>query len=479
MFTHTLLLAALGVGAPPEAPGPRLEKGLELRWTGTFTEASFRPGVRSLKTYDVEVCLLVLDTGDAGSDGAIATRVTLRPDRKPAELPAPVVRLELVRIDPRGRVQVLPSPLDTDNPSPKVRPWPSVALQGLPSHEAGMFAEFPDKPLKPGLVWSREETDRPVLSWKVADATSYRGQIGLKVVAEQKTDGYFAERVRQPEWRRQDTLTVLPANGFASRVERVVERRDTEAQELAFRSVLTVELARRAIYSGTLLDERKDEVVQAAAFGAALDRLLADDGRSGSKAFATLAERVDGFVREHGSNDSPYRQATLAVRQRAVTAAKGALPPAPPSEVTPASATDPAPLTVGRLIPDVTAQGVTTPASVRLSKLTGKPILLAYFQPGTSSGPDVLKLADSLHGRKLGEVVPLAIGEPADIKRLHATLKVAVPVYDGLGVYKTHGLDATPVFVVIDAGGVVRAVVKGWAGDTAAAVTREFEKVAR
>jgi hypothetical protein len=480
MFTHTLLLAALGVGAPPEAPGPRLEKGLELRWAGTFTEAGFRPGVRSLKTYDVEVRLLVTETGDFGSDGAIATRVTLKPDRKPTELPAPVIRLELVRIDPHGRVQVLPSPLDTDNPSPKVRPWPSVDLQGLPSHEAGMFAEFPDKPLKPGVVWSREDQDRPVIGWKVADAVSARGQFGLKVVGEQKTDGYFAERVRQPEWRRLDTLTILPGNGFATKVERVIERRDVEAQDLAFRSVLTLDLTGRVVFSGRLLEERKDEVVQAAAFGAALDRLLADNGRGGSKPFLMLAERVDGFIRDNGSGTSvPYREATLAVRKRAAAAAKGALPPAPPPEVTPAGATDHPPLTVGRLVPDVTAQGVTIPGSARLSKLQGKPILLAYFQPGTSSGPEVLKLADSLHTRKLGEVVPLAIGEPADVKRLHAAVKATVPVYDGLGVYKTHGLDATPVFVVIDAGGVVRAVVKGWADDTARAVTREFEKVAR
>ncbi|HVK11466.1 MAG TPA: hypothetical protein VM597_22035 [Gemmataceae bacterium] len=480
MFTQTLLLAALGVGAPPEAAGPRLEKGLELRWAGTFTEAGFRPGVRSLKTYDVEARFLVLETGDFGSDGAIATRITLRPDRKPADVPAPVVRLELVRIDPHGRVQILPSPLDTDNPSPKVRPWPAVAVQGLPSPEAGMFAEFPDKPLKPGVVWSREDEDRPVVSWKVADATSYRGQLGFKVVGEQKTDGYFAEHVRQPEWRRQETLTVLPANGFASRFERVIERRDPEAQELAYRSVLKLEVSGRVVYSGRLLEERKDEVVQAAAFGAALDRLLADNGRGGPKPFLALAERVDMFVRDNGSGDSvPFREVTLSIRKRAAAAAKGALPPAPAPEVTPASATDDAPLTVGRLVPDVTAQGITVTGSVKLSKLQGKPILLAYFQPGTASGPDALRLANDLHARKLVEVVPLAIGEPADAKRLHGAVKAAVPVYDGLGVYKAHGLDATPVFVVIDAGGVVRAVVRGWATDTPAAVTRELEKVAR
>jgi peroxiredoxin len=479
MFAQTLIVAALGLAAPPDAAGPRLEKGLELRWTGTFTEATFRPGVRTLKTFDVETRLLILETGDFGSDGAIATKVSLRPERKPTEPTPPVHRLELIRIDPHGRVQILPSPLDTDHPSPKARPWPGVSLQGLPAHEAGMFVEFPDKPLKPDVVWSREDADRPIVSWKVADSVSFRGQLGHKLVAEQKSEGYYSERVRQPEWRRLDTLTILPANGFASRVERVIERREPDVQDLAFRSVLALELQGRLVLSGRLLEERKDEVVQSAAFAAALDRLMADNGRGGAKTFALLAERITHFVRDNGSGDSvPYREATLAVRARATAAAKGNLPPTPPPDVTTVSAsTDP--LAVGRLIPDVTAQGVTGPGSVKLSKLQGKPALLVYFQPGTASGPDVLKLAEALHARKLGTVVPLAIGEPADVKRIHAALKLTVPVFDGLGVYKEHGLNATPVFIVIDAAGVIRAVTKGWADDTAATVTRTLEQVSR
>ena len=90
-MTQTLLLAALGLGAPPESPGPRLEKGLELRWAGTFTEASFRPGVKALRTYDVETRLLILETGDFGADGALATRVSWKADRKPAA-PTPPAR---------------------------------------------------------------------------------------------------------------------------------------------------------------------------------------------------------------------------------------------------------------------------------------------------------------------------------------------------------------------------------------------------
>src|SRR4029453_11705670 len=100
--------------------------------------------------------------------------------RKATEPPAGIVRLELVRVDPKGKVLVLPSPADPDNPVPRARPWPPVQLTGLPAHEAGLFFEFPDKPLKPGLTWAREDAGRPVVNWKVADHESFRGQPALK-----------------------------------------------------------------------------------------------------------------------------------------------------------------------------------------------------------------------------------------------------------------------------------------------------------
>ncbi|MBO0701079.1 MAG: hypothetical protein J2P46_21970, partial [Zavarzinella sp.] len=350
MFAQTLVAAGLLLGAPPEAGGPKLEKGLEVRWTGTFTEASFRPGVSAVRRYDVDTSLLVLDTGEHGADAVLFTRVFLKPDRKTAGPPAGVVRLELVRIDPRGRVSVLPSPADPDNPAPKARAWPLVQLQGLPTHEAGIFFEHPDKPLKAGLTWVREEPRRPPVTWKVSDAESVRGQPALKLVAEQKTEGYYADRIRQAEWRRQDKLTVVPAHGFAARLERVIERRDPDAEELSFRSVLTLEQERKVVYAGGLYDERREEAVHAAAFTAMLDRALATGGREGPKPFEAVARRIHAYLSDHGdATEVPYREATLAVRKRALAAAKGDLPPTPPPEDPVVSAD---PIAVGKPVPD-------------------------------------------------------------------------------------------------------------------------------
>jgi hypothetical protein len=477
MFAHSLLVMAVSLAAPPDTAGSRLEKGLEVRWTGTFTEATFRPGVRAVRHYDVDSRLFVLETGDHGADAVLFTRVFLKPERKSAEPPAGIVRIDLVRIDPRGRVTVLPSPADPDNPSTKPRPWPAVQLQGLPTHEAGMFVELPDNPLKPGLVWVREETGRPPVTWKVADVESFRGQPAARLVTEQKTAGYYADRIRQAEWRRQDKLTIVPANGFASRLERVIERRDPDADELSFRSVLTLEQQGRMVYPGRLYQERRDEAIHAAAFTAMLDRALAAGGRDGPKPFEAVARRTSTFLSDHGGSDTvPYREATLAVRKRAESAARGNLPPA----AVPDPATTPLdPIAVGSPVPDVTAAGITRAGSTRLSVLKGKPVLLAYFQPAAESGRAVLKLAEVLADRKLGVVLPLAIGDLADARAVAAELKVTVPVYDGTAVYKVHGLEATPVFVIVDAEGTVRHVVRGWGGETAATVTREFERWAK
>jgi hypothetical protein len=474
MFAQTMIVGLL-LATPPEGPaGPRFEKGLEVRWAGTFTEATFRPGVRAVRTYDVDSRLFVIDAGDYGAEAILFTRVFLKPDRKTADPPTGVVRLDLVRVDPKGKVQLLPSPADPDNPDPKARPYPPVQLQGLPSEEAGFFFEFPDKPLQPGLDWAREDAGRPIVNWKVANAELIHGQPALKLVSEQKTAGYYGNRIQHSEWRKQDTLTVLTAHGYAARLERVVEKRDPEAEELSFRSVLTLEQTGRMVYAGNPYEWHRQEGLHAAAFTAMLDRALATGGREGKAPFEAIVRRIQTYVRDHGMSESlPYREAIVSVRKRADSAAKGNLPPAPPAEE-PAAVVDP--LAIGKIIPDVTAPGISSAASLKLSDHKGRPMLLAYFQPGAPSGPPVLKLADELHARKLGTVVPLAIGNVKDAKSLIAEARAKVPVYDGTDVYKAHGLEATPVFVVIDADGVIRHVARGWGGETAATVTRELER---
>ena len=484
MYAQTLILVGLLSGdSLPELTGPKLEKGLEVRWAGQFTEASFIPGVRTVRAYDVETRLLVLAVDENGTDVALFTRVFLKQIGKTTEAPAGAVRLELARVDRKGRVTAVPSPADPDNPAPKAKPWPAVKLQGLPYYEAGMFLELPDAK-KAGVKdsWARDEDNRPAMAWKVTDVESFRGLFGLKVVGLQATAGFAKPTgARQSEWQRKETLCILPALGFASRFERVIERRDPDGEDLAFRSVLTLEQTGKLTYSGRLFDERREEAVTAAAHTAMLDRLLADGGRGGPKPFEALVRRIDGYQTDHAGGDSvPYREATQAIRKRALSAAKGNLPPVQASVDERGGTPEPdaGPLAVGKPVPDISAEMLTAAATTKLSKLAGRPVLLAYFQTTAASAPSVLKLADTLHAkyRATGVVMPLVIGDTADWKPAYTAAGLTVPVYDGNPVYKTHGLEATPVFVVIDAAGIVRHVARGWGAGTADEVSKEFAR---
>jgi peroxiredoxin len=180
----------------------------------------------------------------------------------------------------------------------------------------------------------------------------------------------------------------------------------------------------------------------------------------------------------------PYREAITAVRKRAISASKGNLPPVQVSfdeRGAPATGEANALLTIGKPVPDISAEMLTADATTKLSKLKGRPVLLAYLQPTSAAASPALKLAQGLHARYRGRgaIMPLLVGDTAGWKTLYADEGLTVPLYDGNPVYKTHGLDSTPVFVVVDADGIVRHVTKGWGTETAEQVTREFERWAK
>ena len=152
MFAQTLLIAGLVLGAPPEPSGPRLEKGLEVRWAGTFTEANFRPGVRAVRNYDVDTRLFVLDTGDYGADAVLFT--PRLPEARTQEH-----RAARRRRSPRHGADRSAGPACRCCPRRPIRTTQDAKaaavaarsnFKALPTHEAGMFVEHPDKPLKTG-----------------------------------------------------------------------------------------------------------------------------------------------------------------------------------------------------------------------------------------------------------------------------------------------------------------------------------------
>ncbi|MEZ6138948.1 MAG: hypothetical protein R3B84_00110 [Zavarzinella sp.] len=471
---HLIMLTSLVLGAtPPEITKPVLEKGLEIRWVGTFTEAGLLPSVRTVRKYQVDTRVFVINVDEQGATVAIMNRIEMEADR--SQRPgASVVRLDLGHISPKGVLSRIPSPADPDAKEQEKAPWPSVPLDGLPIYEGGMFFPLPVDVVKFASAWETKEPGRPTKKWRVTDLASIRALPGLQITMDQQTEGFQNAQVYKPEWSISETHAVLPAQGFSSRWTRVFERREARTDAITFRATLEMEQKNSLVYPGRFYTERKTECVFAAAFTAMLDRHLAEGGRGGFAPFESLVRRIDGYTRTHFESDVlPYREAIVAVRKRAESAAKGHIPP---------SADAPTPnqqLVVGAAPPDVPLTGINHIGREKLADYRGQRTLVVYFQPHASSASGVLTLIKRLNDQKDVKVIPLAIGTKEQVLKLLAEEKSDCPIYDGSTTYQTHGLTSTPVFVLIGENHKVEQIIPGWGSKTVQQLLSSIEQASK
>jgi hypothetical protein len=485
MSIQAWMLTSLLMGAPPAtpvdaAPAVRLEKGVEIDWRGHFSEAILRPNVRAFRTYEVETWAFVVDVTEAGADVAQFTSITLQPDRKALPRPASIVRLELCRVDPTGKLSLLP--LDSLSLPPNQRkpaPLPLMAMEGLPTFETSLFINLPAGKLKLGQTWSFPEQHRPELVYRIDGVDSVRGSRCFKVGAVQQTDDWDSPRPKTDPWRRSETILVSVKHGYTARLERSVEKRDPQSSELAFQSKLVYDLNGSLPYPHRLGEERREEIAAAAQFTAEFERLLPDAGRIGERPFELLVQRIDQHIASHAASEAvPYRQATMVVRRKAEAARRGNIPPAPP----PAETNDKSLVAAGSPPPDMTLTDLTNGKPVTLSGLRGLPVVILWYQPSSvRTAEPVLRLAQTLFDR-FGDkayILPLAIGDGPAALRQRNDLKLSVHVLSGRNVNKLHGIESAPYFEVLDKNGIVKFVAAGWNDDNAGAVQTELEKLLR
>src|SRR5207302_840494 len=151
-------------------------------------------------------------------------------------------------------------------------------------------------------------------------------------------------------WRRTDAVWLSPRLGVASRVERVVERRDPAHRDATYKSVLRYELEEPMQYPGRLFEERQREILQARAFAEAAAPLLSTPGKYGPQ-LAALMDRI-AYHLDH-QPQTPYREAVLQVKRRVEAAQRGETPPAPVADDRPEAA--PAVAALGAAAPDFLA----------------------------------------------------------------------------------------------------------------------------
>ncbi|MCE9530779.1 MAG: hypothetical protein K8T89_06600 [Planctomycetes bacterium] len=488
MSIHAWMLTGLLFGAPPAspapqgeaAPSPRLEKNLEITWRGNFTEAILRPNVRAFRTYEVETRLFVIDVLEREADVAILTVIKLKPDIKTTPEPLPVTKLVLARVDAKGTLALLDPTTIAEKPEKrKLLAMPVMSMEGLPTLEPSLFVALPAATLRMSQKWDTAEDKRPAVNYRFDGFDSVRGSRTLRVLVGQQTEDWEQPVPDRPAWRRGETIWLSMKQGHAVKLERTIEKRDQESGELGFRSKLVAEHVGTMRYPERFGTDRRDEILAGARFLSEFQAMLPESGRLGSEVFEQLLQRIDQHLRGHLAGDSvPYREAIMTVKRKAEAARKGHIPPEP----LPPETSEPAKILVGRTLTDVTMVELVRNESLQLSKLRGRPVLLIYYQSESArTAEPVLRFAESLykgHGSKI-YILPLAIGNSDTALKQRNEWKLSIPMLAGRDVYKQHGVDSTPCFVVLDQQGIVRHLTLGWSDENAATVQSAVEKWAK
>jgi peroxiredoxin len=476
--TFYLLTYVWAVGQPgdrPPAPvtagrepgnwvlAPRLGRGQELVYRGTFSEEAASSGVQFSRYYRIESRVFVLEALSRGLDVAFLT--TLRGKAAPGEPqePSPAsIRLEVAQVDLQGRVL------------PEGRRPLAVPLEGPPTAECGAFVEVPPRQVRPDESWVIAEEGRPVRTWRAVGYEMVDGTSCLKLVGTQESDDWERPRADRAAWRRQDTVWLAPRLGITYRVERVLERRDPARRDVSHRSTLRYELESPIQYPRHLYEDRRDEIVKARTFQEKAAPLLASPGRAATGQVEALLARVQYHL-DH-QPPTPYREAVLQIKQRLEAARRGESPPAPLNDEGSAA---PAVAAVGTAAPDFLATDYTGHETARLQHWLGRPVVLVFYSPASTQAAPVLhfaqRLADAYHEQVA--VLGLAMGGEAEqVRRQRDALGLTIPLLDGGGLRQSYDVSATPKLVVLDAAGVVRCGYVGWGQEVRGAVLVEVQR---
>jgi len=501
MLAAGFLLATLALAGPADpaaddaraVPPPHLRAGDELAYAGEVVEASERFDNRFRKRYDLEVRLLVLEVGPAHADGALLTR--LRPRLDPAiagpaaavlgtdaarQPPPPTVRVDLVRIDGRGRVSLLVptaaapkglgAVLDLTRHVAAV-PLVPLPLDGPPVAEAGFCVPLPLRAAAVGTGWDAADADRPPVAWSAHADGLWNGGRVLEVRGLQQSEGFDRPRDTRNGWRRTERVLVSPADGTACRVERRVERRQGTVTIGWVEA--TYELQPGTRLTGGRFAHQAREAQAAYLLGVELTALLAR--RAPPAEYKSRAVRVKQFLEDHPAGS--FREAVQCAERRYLAAAAGE----PLTVAVVAAGPRPPPPRLGGVAPDFVAPCVPDVRQARLSALRGRPCVLAFYRPDSKTSAGALAVAEALHRHAAGRATVLAVAvleDPAAAERQRAELKLTVPLLDGRAIAGLYGIDSYPKFFALDAAGALAWQFDGFGPETGFLAREQLDRLA-
>jgi hypothetical protein len=300
-----LLVSALALGQPTSRSewqlAPHLSPGLELVYTGSYTDEKLIPNVRYQQQYRLETHVFVMEAVDR--QWQVAFMTVLAPPAPPggAKNVKPVsARLDLAQVDAQGKLTAAPAAA-----------W-LVPLDGPPLLETGCLVELPRVRLVKHSIWEVNEAARPPRTWEVSGLEPAAGVTCVKLVGEQQSLDWDRPRGDQTAWRRRDTVWLNPKLGVAQRVERVIEHRDPLRRDPTRRLVVSYELDSPFRYPGRLFEDRKLEIASA--------RKLHEDAAALLRQPALYRPQLDTLIKEGVA--APGEPGADALSQ-------GGLPPGP------------------------------------------------------------------------------------------------------------------------------------------------------
>jgi peroxiredoxin len=444
---------------------PRLSPAQEFAYSGTFAEESTGGGVLFNRSFRMECRFLVLESSAKGSEAAFFTllkarelfggKVAAKTDAVPTS-----VRLELIKIDPRGKLST----------ASKISLTPP--LDGPPTLECGALMEMPRRRMGIDQTWEITEDGQPARTWKLIGTELADGVRCVKLLGSQQSDDWDRPRADRTAWRRRDTIWIDPVVGVALRVERLIERRDPARQEPTYKSVLRYDLESRMQYPRQLFEDRQNEIRQARHFGESLTPILPNPAKHEGEIDSLLAK-----IKNHLDHEppTPYREAVLHIKRRTEAAKRGETAPQSLVEDT-VSTTVAAP---GRPAPDFMAPDFGSKEPARLKKWLGRPIVMVFYSPASESARELLRFAQHLHEdfQPQIHILGMAVSDDAEqVQSQQDSLQLRFALLNGRGLKQTYAVDSTPKFIVIDGKGIVRAAFTGWGRETADDVREEIKK---
>jgi hypothetical protein len=316
MLPTVFLFAALSAGrAEPTAPAPAFVTGDEMVYSGSVAEESTRVDLPYKRSYALEVRVFVMGVHDTTADLAVMTLLRPKTDANvanaaaavtgidPAKTP-PAVRLELVRVDARGRAALLapdtapPFVFDTKTPT---KPIPPLASDAPASLELGFLVPRPPKATDRN--WKLASPGLPDWIWTISQSAVRDGAQVVEFTGERKTAKWDDPGGLETNWRRTDSIWIATSDGLARQFTRSIEVKD--GVHIVQRRVTSCAMSSPpAPNRGEGYSSIRKEIEAAIGFSAEAD---------GGKA-VRLTDRIDAFERRH--RETPYRVAIEAVKRR-------------------------------------------------------------------------------------------------------------------------------------------------------------------